>query len=41
MEKMAADAAALLKPIFVTAKGKGRISIQTNPKYFNNAEKSH
>ena len=39
MEKMASDAAALLKPFFDGEKGKGRISIQTNPKHFNNAKK--
>ncbi len=39
MEKMATDAAALLKPVFDNEKGEGRISIQTNPKYFNDPKK--
>ena len=39
IEKMAIDGAKLLEPIFDTDKGTGRISIQTNTKYFNNAKK--
>lgn len=39
IEKMAIDGAKLLEPLFSTEKGTGRISIQTNTKYFNNAEK--
>ncbi|HML38606.1 MAG TPA: transaldolase family protein [Bacillota bacterium] len=39
IEKMAADGAKLLEPLFDTKTGAGRISIQTNTKYFNNAEK--
>ena len=39
IEKMAIDGAKLLEPLFDTDKGTGRISIQTNTKYFNNAEK--
>lgn len=39
IEKMAIDGAKLLEPVFDSTKGTGRISIQTNTKYFNNAEK--
>lgn len=39
IEKLAIDGARLLEPIFDPIAGKGRISIQTNTKYFNNAEK--
>ncbi|MDR1765130.1 MAG: transaldolase [Lachnospiraceae bacterium] len=39
IEKMAADGAKMLEPVFDTKTGTGRISIQTNTKYFNNAEK--
>ena len=39
IEKLAIDGAKLLEPVFDPAKGTGRISIQTNTKYFNNAEK--
>jgi transaldolase len=39
IEKMAVDGAKLLEPLFDPKKGTGRISIQTNTKYFNNAEK--
>ena len=39
IEKMAIDGAQLLEPLFDTDKGTGRLSIQTNTKYFNNAEK--
>jgi transaldolase len=39
IEKMAVDGAKLLAPLFDTKTGAGRISIQTNTKYFNNAEK--
>lgn len=39
IEKMAVDGAQLLEPIYDPKKGTGRISIQTNTKYFNNAEK--
>jgi transaldolase len=39
IEKMATDGAKLLEPIFDPKMGIGRISIQTNSKYFNDAEK--
>lgn len=39
IEKMAVDGAKLLEPLFDPKTGAGRISIQTNTKYFNNAEK--
>ncbi len=39
IEKMAIDGAKLLEPVFDPKTGTGRISIQTNTKYFNNAEK--
>lgn len=39
IEKMAIDGAKLLEPLFDTKTGTGRISIQTNTKYFNNADK--
>ena len=39
IQKMAVDGAKMLEPYFDTNKGTGRISIQTNTKYFNNAEK--
>lgn len=39
IEKMAIDGAKLLEPLFDPKTGTGRISIQTNTKYFNNAEK--
>ncbi len=39
IEKMAIDGAKLLEPLFDPKKGTGRISIQTNTKYFNNSEK--
>lgn len=39
IEKMAIDGARLLEPLFDTAQGTGRISIQTNTKYFRNSEK--
>jgi len=39
IEKMAVDGAKLLEPLFDTKTGTGRISIQTNTKYFNNTEK--
>ncbi|MCG8483210.1 MAG: transaldolase, partial [Clostridia bacterium] len=39
IEKMALDGAKLLEPVFDPAKGTGRISIQTNTKFFNNAKK--
>ncbi len=39
IEKMGIKAAALLYPIFIASKGKkGRLSIQINPKYFNNKD---
>lgn len=39
IEEMAVKGAELLKPVFDREKGlKGRISIQTNPKYYRNAE---
>jgi transaldolase len=39
IEKMGVKAAALLYPIFIASKGKrGRLSIQINPKYFNNKD---
>ena len=39
IEKMAVDGAKLLEPLFDPKTGTGRISIQTNTKYFNNTEK--
>ncbi len=39
IEKMAVDGAKLLDPVFDPLKGTGRISIQTNTKFFNNVEK--
>lgn len=39
IEKMAIDGAKLLEPYFDPAKGTGRISIQTNTKYYNNTQK--
>jgi transaldolase len=39
IEKMAVDGAKLLEPLFDPKTGTGRISIQTNTKYFNNAER--
>lgn len=39
IEKMAIDGAKLLEPMFDPKTGVGRLSIQTNTKYFNNAEK--
>ena len=39
IEKMAIDGAKLLEPLFDSKTGTGRLSIQTNTKYFNNAEK--
>lgn len=39
IEKMAIDGAKLLEPLFDPKEGTGRISIQTNTKYFNNTEK--
>ncbi len=39
IEKLAMDGAKLLEPVFDPVAGTGRISIQTNTKYFNNAEK--
>lgn len=39
IEKMAIDGAKLLEPLFDPKKGTGRISIQTNTKYFNNTER--
>ncbi|WP_419822527.1 transaldolase family protein [Anoxybacterium hadale] len=39
IEKMAIDGAKLLEPMFDPKTGTGRLSIQTNTKYFNNAEK--
>ena len=39
IEKMAAEGAKMLEPIFDPKDGKGRISIQTNPKYFRSPEK--
>ncbi|MGL4484091.1 MAG: transaldolase family protein [Anaerovoracaceae bacterium] len=39
IEKMAIDGAKLLEPKFNPATGEGRISIQTNTKYYNNTEK--
>ncbi|HWQ80619.1 MAG TPA: transaldolase family protein, partial [Anaerovoracaceae bacterium] len=39
IEKMAVDGAKLLASLFDTKTGTGRISIQTNTKYFNNTEK--
>jgi transaldolase len=39
IEKMAIDGAKLLEPLFDPKAGTGRISIQTNTKNFNNAEK--
>ncbi len=39
IEKMAIDGAHLLEPLFDTDKGTGRLSIQTNTKFYNNAEK--
>lgn len=39
IERMGIKAASLLYPIFVASKGKkGRLSIQINPKYFNNKD---
>ena len=38
-EKMAIDGAEKLMPVFDPIKGKGRISIQTNTKYYRNTEK--
>lgn len=39
IEKMALDGAKLLEPIFDPVTGEGRLSIQTNTKYYNNTEK--
>ncbi len=40
IEEMAANGAALLRPIYDRTSGrKGRISIQTNPKWWNNADR--
>lgn len=39
IEKLAMDGAKLLEPVFDPKLGTGRISIQTNTKYFNNPEK--
>ncbi|MDR1797274.1 MAG: transaldolase family protein [Clostridiales Family XIII bacterium] len=39
IEKMAVDGAKLLEPVFEPDNCKGRLSIQTNTKYFRNAEK--
>ena len=39
IERMAIDGAKLLEPLFDPAKGTGRISIQTNTKYYNNTDK--
>ena len=39
IEQMAIDGAKLLLPVFDTEKGTGRISIQTNTKYYKNKEK--
>ncbi len=39
IEKLTLDGAKLLEPVFDPVKGTGRISIQTNPKNFRNAEK--
>ena len=39
IEKMAIDGAKLLEPVFDPKDCKGRISIQTNSKYFRNSEK--
>lgn len=39
IEKLAVEGAKLLEPIFDPVKGTGRISIQTNTKYYNNAER--
>jgi len=39
MEKMAADGARLLLPVFDPIKGIGRLSIQTNIRHFRNSEK--
>lgn len=39
IEKMAVDGAKLLEPLFDPKEGTGRISIQTNTKYFNNADR--
>ena len=39
IEKMAIDGAKLLEPYFDPTTGTGRISIQTNTKYFNNVDK--
>lgn len=39
IEKLAIDGAKLLEPVFDSSMGKGRISIQTNTKYFNNTER--
>ena len=39
IEKLAIDGAKLLEPVFDPSMGKGRISIQTNTKYFNNTER--
>lgn len=39
IEKLAIDGAKLLEPLFDPATGEGRISIQTNTKYYNNTEK--
>lgn len=39
IEKMAIDGANLLEPMFNSKDGTGRLSIQTNTKYFNNTEK--
>lgn len=39
IEQLAVDGAKLLEPVFDPAKGTGRLSIQTNTKYFRNTEK--
>lgn len=39
IEKMAIDGARLLEPIFDPQKGVGRLSIQTNTKFYRNADK--
>lgn len=39
IEKLAIDGAKLLEPVFNPATGEGRLSIQTNTKYYNNTRK--
>ena len=39
IEKLAVDGAKTLEPVFNSLTGEGRLSIQTNTKYYNNVEK--